>query len=233
MHDLVFLIDFDNTLIDHDRFKRDIGTWVDAHAPSLGSARFWEVYEDVRRETEIVDLPEVASRFAFEVGSQALHRELTAFLWDYPFREIAFPGSHDAVRYLATLGTTVILCDGHEPFQRHKLERAGFANAANHNILVCVHKENHAGEIRELYPSRHYVIIDDKPRIHAAMKAQFGGHITTILVRQGHYAAVPKPGEAATGIDLEVRSIREVAALFHDSDDGVLVNSPAAPLAAP
>lgn len=182
--------------------------------PTTRNSRFWEIYEQVRTETEIVDLPEVASRYAFEAGSQALHRELSHFLWDYPFVDIAFPGSHEAVRHFRTLGEAVILCDGHEVFQRHKLHRSGFASDVardrNHNILVCVHKEHHAADIRALFPARHYVMVDDKPRIHRAMKASFGDSITTVLVRQGHYASGSAHDAA---VDIELSSIAEAARL--------------------
>ena len=39
------------------------------------------------------------------------------------------------------------------------------------------------------YPARHYVIVDDKPRLLAAIKRALGERVTTVFVRQGHYAA--------------------------------------------
>lgn len=203
----VYLLDFDNTLIDHDRYKRDIDAWLREHAPTPGSERFWQLYEEIRAETEIVDLPETASRFAFEAGTQLLHRELSAFLWDYPFDAIAFPGALNAVRELARRGTTVVLCDGHDAFQRHKLYRSGFAEAAGHRIMVCVHKEHEIAEVERRYPADHYVMLDDKPRIHRALREHLGDRVTTVLVRQGHYAE-GVPG-SLPGIDGSVPSVSE------------------------
>ena len=38
------------------------------------------------------------------------------------------------------------------------------------------------------YPAKHYVMVDDKVRILAAMKQSWGSKLTTIFPRQGHYA---------------------------------------------
>lgn len=206
MHRIVFLLDFDNTLLDHDAYKAALGSWVEEHAPSPGVARFWEIYEAVRRETDIVDLPEVISRFAFEAGSQALHRLLVAATWDFPFASIMNPGALEAVAQLRRIGTPVVLCDGHEAFQRHKLHVTGVAREVDHNILVYVHKEHHVRDVSALFPARKYVMIDDKPRIHIAMKRELGEAVTTVLVRHGAYASAVEPGSVPE-IDIEVDSI--------------------------
>ncbi len=38
------------------------------------------------------------------------------------------------------------------------------------------------------YPATHYVMVDDKVRILAAIKKYWGARVTTIFPRQGHYA---------------------------------------------
>ncbi len=42
--------------------------------------------------------------------------------------------------------------------------------------------------VRKRYPAAHYVMIDDKPNLLASMKSAMGGKLTTVFVRQGHYA---------------------------------------------
>lgn len=213
MQDFVFLLDFDNTLLDHDAYKAALGGWVEEHAPIPGADRFWEIYEAVRRETDIVDLPEVISRFAFEAGSQELHRRLVAVAWDFPFASIMNPGALESIAALRRFGTPVVLCDGHEAFQRHKLHVTGVAHAVAHNILVYVHKEHHVREVTGLFPARKYVMIDDKPRIHVAMKRELGEAVTTVLVRHGAYANSVTPGSVPE-IDIEVDSIETFVADF-------------------
>ncbi len=41
---------------------------------------------------------------------------------------------------------------------------------------------------RARYPALHYVLVDDKPRILAAVKEAWGTRVTTVLPRQGQYA---------------------------------------------
>jgi hypothetical protein len=43
--------------------------------------------------------------------------------------------------------------------------------------------------MQQRYPAAHYVMVDDKPHVLAAMKQRLGHKLTTVFVRQGHYAA--------------------------------------------
>ena len=43
-------------------------------------------------------------------------------------------------------------------------------------------------DLQRLYPARRYVMVDDKVRILAAMKAIWGERLVTVFPRQGHYA---------------------------------------------
>ena len=46
-------------------------------------------------------------------------------------------------------------------------------------------------DIERRYPAGHYVMVDDKMRILTAMKALWQDRMTTVFVRQGHYALDP------------------------------------------
>jgi hypothetical protein len=43
-------------------------------------------------------------------------------------------------------------------------------------------------DVERRFPAERYVMIDDKIRILTAMKAIWGARLTTVFVRQGHYA---------------------------------------------
>jgi hypothetical protein len=43
-------------------------------------------------------------------------------------------------------------------------------------------------DVEQRFPAERYVMIDDKIRILTAMKAIWGARLTTVFVRQGHYA---------------------------------------------
>jgi hypothetical protein len=42
--------------------------------------------------------------------------------------------------------------------------------------------------VQRRYPASHYAMVDDKPKLLAKMKKVMGSKLTTIFVRQGHYA---------------------------------------------
>ena len=47
-------------------------------------------------------------------------------------------------------------------------------------------------DVERRYPARRYVMVDDKLRILTAMKTIWGDRLTTVFVRQGHYAQRPR-----------------------------------------
>ncbi len=55
-------------------------------------------------------------------------------------------------------------------------------------MLIYIHKEQMLDDVERRYPAERYVMVDDKVRILAAMKAIWGDRLTTVFVRQGHYA---------------------------------------------
>jgi hypothetical protein len=64
--------------------------------------------------------------------------------------------------------------------------------------------------VAALYPARHYVMIDDKLRILAMMKAIWRDRLTTVFPRQGHYAHDPKNLSAYPEADLMVDRIGDL-----------------------
>jgi len=56
------------------------------------------------------------------------------------------------------------------------------------NALIYIHKELELADVERRYPAEHYVMVDDKVRILAAMKKAWGQRVTTVFPRQGHYA---------------------------------------------
>jgi hypothetical protein len=60
------------------------------------------------------------------------------------------------------------------------------------------------------YPAAHYVLIDDKVRILAAAKKIWGGRLTTIFPRQGHYALDTKSVQSFPSPDLTIERIGDL-----------------------
>ena len=104
----------------------------------------------------------------------------------------------------------VVLSDGDAVFQPRKVERSGLWKAFEDDILIYIHKEEELADVERLYPAKRYVLIDDKLRILAAVKAIWGDRVTTVFPRQGHYANDPKALAAYPPADVEVERIGDL-----------------------
>ena len=113
---------------------------------------------------------------------------MSPLLVDYPFANRLFPGSLDVLERLHQWGPTVLLTDGDVVFQPRKVERSGLSEAVNSHVLIYIHKELALDDVEARYPALHYVLVDDKPRILAAVKDAWGNRVTTVFPRQGQYA---------------------------------------------
>ena len=96
------------------------------------------------------------------------------------------------IEHVQQWGPAVILSDGDVVFQPLKVNRSGLANAVSARVLIYVRKEQELDDVEQRYAAEHYVLVDDKLRILAAAKKFWGARVTTIFVRQGHYATDPK-----------------------------------------
>ena len=186
--DIVFLLDCDNTLLDNDRVQEDLSAHLAREFGAASRDRYWEIFEELRAELGYADYLGALQRYRLgDQGDPRLLR-MSSFLVDYPFARRVYPGTLEALRHLAGLGTTVILSDGDVVFQPRKIERSGLWDAVDGRVLVYVHKEVMLDAVAARYPAKHYVMIDDKLRLLAAMKEAWGARLTTVFVRQGHYA---------------------------------------------
>ena len=72
-----------------------------------------------------------------------------------------------------------------------KVERSGLWKAVDGRVLIYIHKEQMLDDVERHYPADHYVFVDDKLRLLTAVKQSWGGRVTTVFPRQGHYANAP------------------------------------------
>ena len=109
-----------------------------------------------------------------------------------------------------TLGKTVILSDGDVVFQPRKIQRSGLWDAVGGRALVYIHKEQMLADVEWRYPTRHYVMVDDKLRILASMKTIWENRLTTVFPRQGHYAYDPENVSAYPPADITIERIGDL-----------------------
>ena len=203
----VFLIDVDNTLLDNDLAKADVARAIRALVGLDRSARFWSLYEKVRDEYGVVDYPETLRRFRRTFPEVSRVTDVDRAVFDVPFDRYLYPRALDVIAHLWHLGEPVILSDGDRVYQPMKIERAGVLLAVRGNVLVYEHKEDHLAEVQRRFPADRYVHIDDKAALLARTRASLGDLVTTVHVRQGHYAT-----EIASGAppDIVVERIADV-----------------------
>ena len=215
--DVVFLIDVDNTLLDGDRIVADLHAHLNYAFGAACAQRYWTIFDRLRKELGYVDYLGALQRYrlAIESGSAAEQRLLmmSAFLIDYPFADRLYPRALDVITHLGRFGPTVILTDGDVVFQPRKLQRSGLWDAVQGRALVYVHKEKMLAAIERHYPARRYVMVDDKLRILTAMKAIWQDRLTTVFVRQGHYAFDQSVVATQPAADITLEHIGELADL--------------------
>ncbi len=187
---VVFLFDVDNTLLDNDRFAADLTAHLDAAFGKLERERYWTIYAELRETLGYADY--LATLQIFRKNSRKENDsallQMSAFLLDYPFNERLYPNALAAIQHLGSLGVTAISSDGDMVFQPRKIQRAGLWDAFAGRVMITVHKEQNLQAMQERFPATHYVMIDDKPKLLAAMKKVLGAKLSTVFVRQGHYA---------------------------------------------
>ena len=208
----VFLFDVDNTLLDNDAVQNDLSAHLEREVGLVSRDRYWEIFEELRSQLGYADYLGALQRYRLEHLDDPQLLRVSFFLLDYPFASRLYPGALAALARCRTLGPTVILSDGDVVFQPRKVQRAGLWDAVEGRVLIYLHKEQMLGDVERRYPAARYVMIDDKLRILTAMKKVWGGRLTTIFVRQGHYALDPRELAAWPAADVTLDSIGELAA---------------------
>ncbi len=208
--EIVFLLDCDNTLLDNDRVQDDLRSHL---ASAFGTAqrdRYWGILETLRAELGYVDYLGALQRYRLGAMNDPRLLTMSSFLVDYPFAERLYPRALGAIEHLRRWGPTVILSDGDVVFQPRKVQRSGLWNAVEGRVLIYIHKERMLDDVERRYPARHYVMVDDKLRILAAMKDIWRDRLTTVFPRQGHYALDPRELAACPPADLAIERIGDL-----------------------
>jgi hypothetical protein len=174
-HEVVSLLDVDNTLLNNDRVQDDLKDHLERSFGAAAKDRYWAIFEGLRAELGYADYLGALQRYRLEDMHEPRLLNMSSFLVDYPFAE-----------------------------------RAGLLGAVGSRVLIYIHKEQELDDVAARYPAAHYLMVDDKVRILAAMKALWGERLTTVFVRQGHYAHDPEVLAAYPGADLTVARIGEL-----------------------
>jgi FMN phosphatase YigB (HAD superfamily) len=207
---LVILLDVDDTLLDNDRFAADLGDELERRFGAAERERYWAIYAGLRDELGYADYLGSLQRFRSGLENHPALLEMSGFVLDYPFEQRLFPGVMETLAHLGTLGRPVILSDGDVVFQPRKVQRAGLWDALRGDVLIYLHKQRMLDGMQQRYPAAHYVMVDDKPQILADMKRLMGARLTTVWVKQGHYAAAAAGQPIEPAPDMTIACIAEL-----------------------
>lgn len=210
---LVFLVDVDNTLLDNDRFIDELSAHLVQAFGSEQSKRYWRAFDELRSRLGYADYLGAVQHLRNGCDNEEELLRMSSFLLDYPFRARLYPGAMALLAHLRKLGQTALLSDGDMVFQPRKIQCSGLWEAVGGQVLIYVHKERMLAAIQRRFPARHYVMIDDKPLLLAAMKRAMGSRLTILFVRQGHYAAEAINRRISPAADISVERIGDLCAL--------------------
>jgi len=207
---VVFLFDVDNTLLDNDRVAADLQRHLISEVGAEGAQEYWQIFEQLRTDLGYADYLGGLQRYRAKHPHAQQLLCMSDFLINYPFAERLFPDALKVIEHVQQWGSAVILSDGDVVFQPLKISRSGLANAVSGRVLVYVHKEQELDDLEQRYPAEHYVLVDDKLRILAAVKKFWGSRVTTVFVRQGHYAADPEVLASYPPADISIERIGDL-----------------------
>jgi FMN phosphatase YigB (HAD superfamily) len=213
----VFLFDVDNTLLDNDRVTADLRRHLITQVGPERANSYWEMFEALRTELGYADYLGALQRYRIANPHEPNLLEVSYFLLNYSFANRLYPGSLDAAEHVEQAGPTVILSDGDVVFQPHKVRRSGLHEEFSGRVLIYVHKEQELADVERRFPAEHYVLVDDKIRILSAVKQIWGSRVSTVFVRQGHYALDPKIVQAYPPADITIDRISDLVGCNIDS----------------
>jgi FMN phosphatase YigB (HAD superfamily) len=208
--ELIFLLDVDNTLLDNDRFAADLGDRLEQAFGPSERARYWAIFSRLREQLGFADY--LASLQAFRTGldDHPDLLEMSEFLLEYPFVARLFPRTLEAIAHVSAFGRPAILSDGDIVFQPRKIQRSGLWDAVEGRVMIYLHKERVLDHMQARFPAHHYVMVDDKPNLLAAMKSILKSRLTTVFVRQGHYALAADANSAVPAPDMTIERIGDL-----------------------
>jgi phosphoglycolate phosphatase-like HAD superfamily hydrolase len=206
----VFCIDYDETISNTDRMRRDITDAIAQLGGDPVANLYLEAYEAVRAEQGIPRMPRILKLIANQGGIEpTLHFQLADLFHTFPYQDYIYPGAKDLIRHLKNSGKVVLFSDGDAFFQAHKIHSSSLASLVD-SVIILPNKIACFDDLHGFWPSEQYVFIDDKQKVLTAAKEHFGNKATTVLVKQGRYA----DGDHINQADHIIPTIADAITLF-------------------
>ena len=182
-------------------FRQTFSTYLKREVGPERAQCYWTLFERLRTRLGYADYLGALQRYRIEYPHDVGLLDISRFLINYPFANRLYANSLDVIEHVKQWGTAVLLTDGDVVFQPRKVQCSGLHEAVNGRVLIYVHKEHELADVEARYPAAHYVMVDDKPRILAAIKRISGA-------ASDHGLCEARPlcsGLKAAGISAQVR----------------------------
>lgn len=210
-----FLFDVDNTLLDNDRVIADLQCHLEREVGAERTQHYWRLFEELRTELGYADYLGALQRYRGEYPHDPDIVTVSRYLLDYPFADRLFPGTLEVIEHVQQWGPAALLTDGDVVFQPRKVDRSGLFESVNGPVMIYLHKEQELDDVAKRCPAEHYVLVEDKLRLLTAIKKVWGSRVTTVFVRQGHYALDPEIVADYPAADISINAIADL--LHYDS----------------
>lgn len=200
----------DNTLLDNDCVTAELRRYLEAKVGDERAEEYWSIFEQLRVELGYADYLGALQRYRGVYPRDPSLLAVSHFMLNYPFADRLFPQALEVIEHVKQWGLATILTDGDVVFQPRKIECSGLFEAVAGRVLIYLHKEKELADAAERCPADHYVLIEDKLRILTAVKEAWGTKVTTVFVRQGHYALDPEIIAAYPSADIQIERIGDL-----------------------
>jgi len=111
-HDVVFLLDVDNTLLGNDRIIADLRLHLGREFGAANAGRYWTIFEQLRSELGYADYLGVLQRYRSDSERKSCDDwgllQMSPFLVDYFFADRLYSHALDVIKRLTGFGPTVI-----------------------------------------------------------------------------------------------------------------------------
>ena len=106
MHDLIFLFDVDNTLLDNDRVQEDLAAHLTEAHGIEACELYWAIFEQLRQELGYADYLGALERFRLQEMHDPRVLRMSSWLVDYPFADRLYAGALEAVKHVQQMGSS-------------------------------------------------------------------------------------------------------------------------------
>lgn len=204
---ITYFIDFDNTLIDNDKVKKQMEEIISRKYGRNFTNRFLEINKKLRGEKGYVDFPATIKQITKEENKPKLAHELHDLFHNFKFKDCLFDKTEKVIKYLGSFGRVVIITEGDRHYQEIKIKSSGIWDLVDGMVEIPLKdKVSHFPEFLEKYPSDIYYFIEDKPAVLKKIRDLYSSKIKTIHVCQGHYSAICEMDI----FDITVKSLSEL-----------------------